>query len=141
MRKLKLYGEKKIFGPFKKKGFIAEISVVDGKVVVKSKDKKVKEDLEREIKKRIESEAITFSWGVTEKLPDGGKAHYHLAEPKKPTDPEFLEALREYSVLWSTHTFGGYEISGLLSEVIGKYEISGQIAKIIEEQKKNKDLK
>ena len=113
---------------------------MDGKVVVKSKNKKVKEDLGREIKEEIKDEAITFSWGVTEKLPDGGKAHYGFAEPKKPTGPEFLEALREDSALEYPH-FWGYRISGLLSKVVGKYKISGQIAKIIEEQKKNKDLK
>jgi len=118
MRKLKLYGEKKIFGPFKKKGFIAEVFVVDGKVVVESKDKKVKEELQKEIEEDIKNNAITLSRGVWEEWPDGRKVHYHLAEPKKPTDPKFLDALRDYSALWDTHTFGGYEISGLLSKFV-----------------------
>jgi hypothetical protein len=112
MKKLKLYGEKKIFGPFKKKGFIAEVFVVDGKVVVESKNKKVKEELQKEIDEGIKNDEITISRSVWEEFPDGRKAHYHLAEPKKPTDPKFLNALRDYSELWSTHTFAGYEISG-----------------------------
>jgi hypothetical protein len=70
MKKLKLYGEKKIFGPFKKKGFIAEVFVVDGKVVVESKNKKVKEELQKEIDEGIKNDEITISRSVWEEFPE-----------------------------------------------------------------------
>jgi hypothetical protein len=118
MRKLKLYGEKKIFGPFKKRGFIAEVFVINGEVIVKSKNESVKRELQEKINKRIREDLIILTKGIREKFPDGRKLYYSIMERKKPEDPEFLDAIRDASAFWSVNTFGGYKISGVLSKFV-----------------------
>ena len=93
MKKLKLYGEKKGFLGIKRKGFVAEIFVKDRKVVVESKDRKLKRRLREEIDKMIKEDGITLGKSVWERLPEGGKVHYHIVETKHPKDPKFIFAL------------------------------------------------
>lgn len=119
MKKLKLYGEKKWFFGFKRRGFVAEVYVSDGKVVVFSNNSRLREELQREIDKEIAHNFITRTRAIREEKPGLSRPIvYHIAEPRKPGDPDFLETLKDQSAFWSTQIFDGYEISGVQSRII-----------------------
>lgn len=118
MKKLKLYGEKKILWIFKKKGFIAEIYIINRKMIIVSKDKKVKEALGEALNKRVQQNLIFLTKGMKKELQGDQKIHHSIIDYKKIEDPEFLSALRDASAFWETNTFNGYKISGVLSKLM-----------------------
>ena len=118
MKKLRLYGEKKIFLWFKSKRFIADVYVQDGKVVVDSKNSQIKRELLKEIDERIKADLIYRGRGIWEEK-DGKRIHYDVLEPQRPGDIYFLETLLNgYSAFWGEKTFGGYTISDIFSKII-----------------------
>ncbi len=121
MKKLKLYGEKKWLFGFKRRGFVAEVCVNDGKVVVFSKNSRLRDELQREIDKRAAHNFITRTKAIREEKPGLPRPNiHHIAEPRKPEDHDFLETLKDQSAFWSTQIFDGYEISGVQSRIINE---------------------
>lgn len=119
MKKLKLYGEKKGFLGIRRKGFVAEVFVDnDGKVIVKSRNKKLERELLEMINERIQKNLTTLTKSVREQFFGGKEACHHVEEVKKPGDSKFLDAIRDASALWHTQTFAGYKISGILSKFV-----------------------
>ena len=111
IKKLKLYGKK---GDFR--GLIATVYVnEDNKLIIEADDSKVKKDLTHLIIAGIYGNLIMIKKGVD--TPEGG--HKTLCFPKKPGDPEFLEALW-YSTIWTNTKVGGYQIlyGPLFSKII-----------------------
>ncbi len=117
MKKLKLYGEKKRFFRFKRKGFVAEVFVEGDEIRVSAGDSCLEKELKNEIDRRMRSNCIVSYRSVWE-MDRGQRIHYSIAEPRKPGDPDFLEALKDFSAFWHTQTFAGYEISGVRSKIV-----------------------
>jgi len=117
MKKLKLYGKKKIFLGFRLKGFVADVYVHDGKVLVYSKNRKLRDELQKEINERIEKDLIYRGRGIWEEK-DGKRIHYDILETQRPKDTYFLETLlKGYSAFWNEKTFGGYVILNTFSKI------------------------
>ena len=119
MKKLKLYGEKKWFFGFKRRGFVAEVSISNGKMAVTSKNSRLRDELQREIGLEVAHNLVTRGRAIREEKPGLPRPIiHHIAEPRKPEDPDFLETLKDQSAFWSTQIFDGYEISGVQSKIV-----------------------
>lgn len=114
MKKLKLYGEKKLFWVIPQKGFIADV-FVDGKnnPIIESKYAEVKKDLSAAINDLVKSGKLLLRGGRIEK-----DVCITFGTKQKPGDPKFLEALKDDTDLWWDKKYGGFEISPLSSEII-----------------------
>lgn len=114
MKKLRLYGEKKIFLGFLRRRFIADIFVDQNNVcTVESKNFTVKKELLAAINELGRNNEIILRKGVIE-----GNTHTSIGETKKPGDKDFLIALKEYRTLWRDRRFGGYKIFSVKSKII-----------------------
>lgn len=121
MKKLKLYGEKKTLGIVLRKGFIAEVYVKDGKVIIESKNKKIKEEIEKVINEVLSEKEDYFYYRTGDEYFNKKTGHWGYRTymvPQKPTDPEFLEALKDSDWFWEDEKFGGYEIDPIFSKIV-----------------------
>jgi len=117
MKKLKLYGEKRVFLWIKQRGFVAEVFVQDGKIVVQAEDRKLQEELQKEIDIVLKNNSIIHFKSVTEHLPGKRKVHFHAEESIGPEDTDFLKALWQTSFSWHKKNFAGYRIDGGSSRI------------------------
>ena len=115
MKKLKLYGEKKLFWGIKRKGIVAEIYVggKDENLTVESKYPEVKKDLADALDHLVKSGELLLKKGV-----GIGEEHATIGVSQKPGDALFLEALKSYGPFWWGKKFGGWEINELLSVIV-----------------------
>jgi len=121
MKKLKLYAEKKILGIVFKKGFVADAYVKDGNVIIESKNKKLKEEIERAINKALAFKENYFYYRTGEEYfnkKTGHWGHRTYMVYQKPADPKFLNALKDDESFWETKKFAGYEIEPLFSKIV-----------------------
>jgi len=118
MKKLKLVGIKKIWF-WEIRRVVAEVFVQEGKVIVESRNPKIKEDLQREIDQFAYRRGFLFRWSKDIKDKQGRIIRHELwARNQKPGDPGFLEALRGTTWFWKDKKFGGYEIYETISKIV-----------------------
>ena len=92
-KKVKLYGEKKIFGLFKKRGFVAEIWVENGTVRIESRNKKLKKELEKITEELIKNNEVTIGKRIERKEPGYARVYTEIDISQKPGDKFFLVGL------------------------------------------------
>lgn len=121
MKKLKLYGEKKLILGFKTEGFVATIYVEGGKVRIDSKNSGLREALTDQIGRAVAAGSIHMVKPI-KISPNPNEGHLggiaHGIMPQKPGDDKFLEALQYDEMIWASGNFAGYKISGALSKII-----------------------
>lgn len=146
MEKLKIYGRKPGF-----KGFIADIYVQDGKLIVESEDPQVKQDLEKALKEATLDEEFTIGAraGGEGETEEGLIAYYTYIERLKPGDDGYLLALRARPVFGSDsledwkagkgRKIGDYEMDTSLSRIIDESKMSQSDVKLLEEKVRKLD--
>lgn len=146
MEKLKIYGRKPGF-----KGFIADIYVQNGKLIVESEDPQVKQDLEKALKEATLDEEFTIGAraGGERETEDGSIAYYTYIERLKPGDDGYLLTLRARPVFGSDslddwkagkgRKIGDYEMDTSLSRIIDDSKMSQAEIKLLEEKVRKLD--
>lgn len=118
MKRLKLYGVKKIFVFLNKKGFVADVFVRNGKTVVEAKNQQIKKEIEQQIDFWLQSEYSGPLLPKHEIVRDNNgriQRHTSVEIPQKPKDPDFLLAL---SGKLSENKIAGYKILFSESKIV-----------------------
>lgn len=115
MKKLQLFGEKDLGLPTERKEMVAEVfvSAPDNAIVVESKYPDVKREIADALGQLVKGGGAMLRSGFT-----NGDRHVLTGSYKKPSDEDFLEAVKEDASLWWDRKFGGYEIDELASEIV-----------------------
>ena len=114
MRKLKLYGEKDLGLATERKEMVADVFVgADNGLVVESPYPEVKREITAALNELAKSGGVLLMAGTMQ-----GDEHITSGSYKKPSDDDFLEAVKEEVSLWWDRKYCGYEIDELASEIV-----------------------
>jgi len=112
MKSLKIIGEKRYWLGLTIRRNIAQIYIMERKIVVYSKNQVIKSKLQDELNRIAYSGVFTFP---VKQIQNNAKEEFIMNINQRPGDDLFLLALKNAHWFWQSKEFDGYKILGAIS--------------------------